>query len=158
VKGCASVRIDYLADHPAAVPLLRQWFETEWTAYYGPSGPGDAEQDVLAYSSRDTLPIGLVAFDDNQLCGIAVLRADSIRTHSHLGPWVAAGFVLEPFRGRGIGARLIRALEDVARARGYSTIYAATSTATRLFERSGWELLETVRDNDEELSIYRKGL
>ncbi|MGH9794559.1 MAG: GNAT family N-acetyltransferase [Candidatus Acidiferrales bacterium] len=152
------MRIAYLADHPEAVPVLKEWFETEWADYYGPTGPGDAEQDLIAYSSREKLPVGLVAFCEGRLCGIAALKPDSIGTHTHLRPWAAAGLVTPRFRRRGIGASLVSALEDAARDLGYSTIYCGTSTAIGLLKRNGWELMERVRYNGENVSIYQKAL
>lgn len=154
----ASLRISKLADHPEAIPVIQRWFETEWAAYYGPGGRGDAEQDLLAYSSRDKLPIGLIAFYADQLCGIAALKADSIRTYTHLAPWVAAGLVLPQFRGRGIGSSLLRSLEEVARGLGYSTVYCGTATAMGLLERNGWQFMERVRYDGEDVSIYQKAL
>jgi len=153
-----SLRIEYLVDHPEAIPVLQVWFETEWAAYYGPGGPGNAEQDLMAYSSREKLPIGVVAYFEDQLCGIAALKPDSIQTHMHLGPWAAAGLVPPEFRRRGIGTSLIRALEAVAKEHGYSAIYSGTSTATGLLERNGWQFMERVKYNGEDVSIYQKAL
>jgi GNAT superfamily N-acetyltransferase len=150
--------ISHLADHPEAIPVIRKWFEEEWVAYYGPGGPGDAERDLLAYSCRGQLPVGLIAFYEEQLCGIAALTAHSIRTHPHLGPWAAAGFVLPPFRGRGVGSGLLHALEEVARGLGYSTMYCGTATAMGLLERHGWQWIERVRYDGEQVSIYHKAL
>lgn len=152
------LRISHLADHPDAVPVLKQWFEIAWADYYGPAGPGNAAQDLLAYSSREKLPVGLVAFYAGQLCGIAALKPDSISTHTHLSPWAAAGFVVPGFRRRGIGAKLVSALEDVARALGYSTIYCGTSTAIDLLKRQEWQFMERVRYHGEDVSIYQKAL
>jgi GNAT superfamily N-acetyltransferase len=153
-----NVHISRLADHPDAVPVLKQWFEAAWADYYGPAGPGDAEQDLIAYSSREQLPVGLVAFCEGQLCGIAALKPESISTHKHLHPWVAAGFVVPRFRRRGIGAKLVSALEDVARTLGYATIYCGTSTAISLLTRNAWQLMERIRYNGEDVSIYQKAL
>jgi hypothetical protein len=50
------------------------------------------------------------------------------------------------------------ALEDVARGLGYSTIYCGTATADNLLERHGWRLIERVKHNGEDLSIYQKAL
>jgi GNAT superfamily N-acetyltransferase len=159
----ASLRIAHLADYPEAIPVIRRWFELEWAAYYGPGGPGDAEQDLLAYASRGTLPVGLIAFYDDQLCGIAVLKSHSLKshslsTHTHVGPWAAAGLVLPPFRGRGIGASLLQALEEVARGFGCATMYCGTATAIGLLERNGWQFMERVRYDGEDVSIYQKAL
>src|SRR5688572_7407292 len=105
------VRIGYLVDHPEALLTLERLFESEWAAYYGPAGPADAHQDLLAYSNRGQLPVGLVAFLDSEPCGVAALKAHSISTHKQIG----GGMVAPQFRGHGIGGRLISALEDVAR-------------------------------------------
>ena len=151
------VQIGYLADHPDLLPILREWFEREWADYYGPGGPGDAARDLAAYSGRDRLPIGLVAFRDGTPCGLAALKGESIDTHPHLGPWAAAGLVLPEYRRMGIGARLLAALESLAWELGYPATYTGTSTSASLMERSGWELVERLEYHGEDLGIYRKG-
>lgn len=152
------IHIDYLADHPEALPTLERLFRAEWADYYGPSGPGNARQDLLAYSSRGQLPVGVVAFVGSRPCGVAALKADSIATHQHLTPWIGAGMVAPEFRRHGIGARLASALEDVARELGFPTIYSGTSTADSLLVREGWQLMEVVEHHGEPLSIYEKRL
>ena len=152
------VKIELLATHPETLPQLRQWFETEWPEYYGAGGPGDAQHDLKSFANRDRLPIGVVAFQDGELCGIAALKAESIASHSHLSPWAAAGLVKPSERGKGIGAQLMDALEKEARGLGFSWIYCGTSTASSLLERCGWELMENIIHEGHELGIYRKAL
>ena len=79
------MRIGYLVDHPEALPTLERLFESEWAAYYGAAGPGNAHQDLLAYSNRGQLPVGVVAFWALTF-GVAALKADSVSTHKHLTP------------------------------------------------------------------------
>lgn len=153
-----NLRIEYLADHPQAVPLVRRWFETQWADYYGPGGPGNAEQDLLRYSSREALPIGVVGLLDARVCGIAALRRDSIDTHRHLSPWVAALMVSPEFRCRGIGTSLVRAAAQIARELGFPAVYCATSTANGLLEREGWSLLGRASFEVQAGSIYSKAL
>lgn len=152
------IRIDYLAAHPEALPELRRWFETEWASYYGASGPGDAGHDLSSYANRGSLPVGIVAFRDGRLCGIAALKADSIASHVHLSPWAAAALVEPSMRGKGIGTGLFAALEQEARTLGFDCIYCGTSTASSLLERCGWELIEWILHDGSRLGIYRKAL
>lgn len=152
------VKIEQLAMHPEALRPLRHWFETEWPEYYGAGGPGDAQNDLQAFANHDRLPIGVVAFQDGELCGVAALKANSIASHSHLSPWAAAGLVKSSERGKGIGAQLIDALEKQARNLGFPYIYCGTSTANSLLERCGWELMENIIHEGHQLGIYRKAL
>jgi predicted N-acetyltransferase YhbS len=82
------------------------------------------------------LPIGVVAFYENELCGVAALTSASMMSHSHLGPWVAACLVSPSYRRRGIGTAMVRALKEVAKNLGYARISCGTSTADHLLERS----------------------
>ena len=154
----ADVRIGYLADHPEALPPLERLFQCEWSSYYGAGGPGNAHRDLVAYSSRGQLPVGLVAFLGTEPCGVAALKADSISTHKHLTPWIGGGMVAPQFRRQGVGAHLVSALEDVARGLGFTTIYSGTSTANSLLMRGGWQLMEVVQYDGEAVSIYAKTL
>jgi GNAT superfamily N-acetyltransferase len=152
------LRIAYLADHPEVLPRLRAWFEAEWPSWYGPGGPGDAGADLCAYASRDGLPLGIVAFEGEELLGIMALKPDSPAIHPALGPWASAGFVRPDARGRGVGAALLRALEDVARGLGHARIYSGTTTSATLLERAGWRYLEHVDVHGERVAIYEKEL
>lgn len=154
----AKLRIEYLSDHPEVVPTLKEWFETEWASYYGPGGRGNAQHDLTAYANGTKLPVGVVAFLDNEICGVAALKSESISTHSHLSPWAAAAMVRREHRGKGIGTELIRALEQEAKQRGYNQIHCGTSTAMHLLDRRGWRLMEQVVYDGDNVSIYAKAL
>ncbi len=153
----SSVRIECLAHHPELLPLLTVWFQSEWPAYYGPSGPGDAEADLRAFSTG-SVPVGLVAFRDGELCGVAALKAQSIASHPDIGPWAGAGFVPKEHRRQGIGARLLDGVETVAKELGFVRIYCATSTAASLLERNAWRLSEHITHDGELIAIYEKTL
>ena len=154
----SNVRIERLALHPGLLPLLKVWFESEWPAYYGPRGPGDAETDLRAYSNGPALPVGLVAFRDHKVRGVAALKAQSIASHPDLGPWAGAGLVPPKYRRQGIGTKLLHAVETVARDLGFPRVYCATSTSVSLLERSAWQLLERITHNGELVAIYAKTL
>lgn len=152
------VKIELLSAHKEAIPLLKQWFETEWPSYYGSTGPGDALYDLKSFDHIDSLPIGVVALCDDRVCGFAALKTESIASHRHLCPWAAAGLVEPSMRGKGIGSKLLNVLEKHARRLGFHQIFCATSTAGSLLLRCGWQLIESMVHEGNALGIYRKDL
>jgi GNAT superfamily N-acetyltransferase len=140
------------------LPELERLFCAEWADHYGEGGPGNARADLIEYSRIDGLPTGIVALAGSKLCGMGALKPNSIDTHTHLTPWIGAGVVLTQFRQKGIGTKLVRELEDLARIRGYRKIFSATNTANRLLERIEWNLLEIIIHKGKPLSIYEKAL
>lgn len=153
-----SLTISPLAEHLQAVPELATWFKTEWPHWYGPGGPGDAESDLLAYANHGSLPLGVIAFLDDKLCGVAALKAQSLPSQPHLSPWAAAGFVVPSLRGRGVGAALLCALEREAASLGFTRMYCGTGTAASLLVRSGWAFIEMTVREGQEIAIYEKTL
>lgn len=143
---------------PDLCEFFAEQFETEWPGWYGPDGKGDATMDLLAFANRDgALPVGVVALDDDGLpVGIAALRATSIDSYSHVGPWATSGYVIPEKRRAGIGSSLLTALVEEARRLGLSSIYCATATAVSLLEREGWNLIDTIEHDGSMQSIFRR--
>ena len=156
------LQIELLADHLEAIPILKEWFEREWAPYYGPDGPGNAHKDLHDSCSRDKLPIALVSISDNEICGTAALKAESVSTHKHLTPWLAALFVAQKFRRRGVGEQLIAAIENKASQLGFKSIYVGTGVGSGTPESSlrnrGWEFVEKGPYFVSEVSIFKKAL
>jgi len=140
-----TVRIVALADRPDLVPGLARHFVAEWTPHYGPNGSGDAMADLTACRNRDTLPLALVAIGaDGEALGTAALKQDSVGSRPGQGPWLAALLVIPQQRGRGVGTRLIAAIEDEARRLGFDALYTSTDAARDLLRRRGWMALHDV--------------
>ena len=150
------VRTILLADMPQAIPVLARWFVAEWGPYYGPAGPGSAEQDLRSCCNRDGIPLALVALDGNGTAiGTVALKPESVASHRHLGPWLAALLVAPEHRGRGIAAALVAAIEQEARRLGFTEIYTG---ATGLV-RGGWHPLEgEAHSLRGPITVYRRDL
>jgi len=135
---------------------VKSWFISEWPGWYGPNGPGNIDHDLQAFAASETvLPVGVLVLEGSEVVGAGALKADSIPSHSHLGPWAAAGYVIPSHRGRGVGAFLLQGLVATARELGFPCIYCGTSTANTLLERSGWSLIETTELHGKPLGVYR---
>lgn len=154
----SSVVISHLAEEQHLLPTLQAWFESEWPAYYGVGGSGNAKRDLLAYANRGSVPVGLVAFWQGEPCGFAALKREAFPSHPYLLPWAGAAYVKPSMRRQGIGRCLLLALEPEAHTLGYSRIYCATGTSASLLERCGWQLLEHVQHEGQQVGVYEKAL
>ncbi len=145
-----------LSQQPTLKLLVSSWLLSEWPAWYGQGGEGNLEGDVAAFAaSEHQLPVGLVAFLGKSPVGFGSLKQESIKSHPHLFPWAASGYVLPVHRGQGIGAFLLRSLEAHAKSLGYAQVYCGTSTATSLLKRAGWHSIEQVQHAGKPLTIFR---
>jgi len=152
-----SVRIGLLADHPEHLDPLVAAYEREWREWY--SVHGDAMADLRERSRRDGLPIGFVALEQDSVVGAVAIAKQSVRSHRHLSPWIVGFWVERSRRNRGIGAQLLSAACDHARAQGIAMLYAATAHASNLFVREGWSMIDKgSTDRGDGVDIFAKTL
>jgi GNAT superfamily N-acetyltransferase len=78
---------------------------------------------------------------DSPVVGVVQMIPVGIENQPHRAE-IAKMLVLRAERGRGVGAALMRAAEDAARAAGRTllTLDTASDAAARLYERLGWSL------------------
>jgi len=149
------IRMVLLADAPDLVPKLTDWFLDAWAPYYGPSGPGDAEADLMGCCNRDHLPIAVIARDEQGgLLGTAALKRESVGSELGVGPWLAAFLVGKDHRGKGIGTALVGAIEEHATRLGFETIYTSTDAAENILIRRGWRMFGATQSLRGPLKIY----
>lgn len=149
------IDIAFLLDAPAAIPTLAQWFRAEWPGYYGGRTLADIAQDFHADANRDVLPTRLVAFVEGVLAGTVCLREHPMTSLPEYRPGLGGLLVPAQYRGRGIGSELVRAAMEVAQVQGYQQLYATTATAGNIFQRLGWEQIQTLAHDGQQLGLYR---
>ncbi len=135
------MKIKPLADHKEVLPILTDWYLSEWEPYYGVDGPGNAQADLKSRCNYEEIPIGLVAIEGDQVCGTVALDLDAA---TNLTPSVVGLLVSSAYRRRGIAAALLKSAEDLARTLGYSRVYMSTTVLGDLLERMGWHKLGEV--------------
>lgn len=157
-----NLKIEFLADHPQAFPILKTLFETEWEPYYGKNGPGNAEQDIASSANKTQLPIALVAICDGNICGTAALKMESVTTYPDIFPWLAALLVDPAYRCQGVAAQLILKIEALAKQLGFSEIFVGAGEKSGLSEatlnKRAWKLLHKSDYFVSEVRIYKKVL
>jgi GNAT superfamily N-acetyltransferase len=144
--------IELLADNTEFLPTLVCWYEREWRPYYGIDGPGKAQVDLEARCNRDTVPIGFVAKENNQLLGSAALDLDAATS---LVPSVVGLLVADEFRREGVASELLKSATRLAESLGYNHLYISTSMLGDHLLRNGWRWFGDAQFlNDEHGSIY----
>jgi GNAT superfamily N-acetyltransferase len=134
-------RIVLLADHQAYVDELADAFNHYWSDYYQ-QAHADARADILACCQKDQLPIAVIALDEHdKLLGTAALKAQSALDEPSMTPWLCALLVESTSRNRGVGTRLIHAIEQLAKEMGYPRIYTVTQSIQSILRRRHWQHL-----------------
>lgn len=100
------------------------------------------------------LPIVLAGFLDDEFVGSASLIADDeLPDAIEPGPWVAAVYVKESARCRGIGESLVRELLRRARQQGLSRVFLYTQHGAPWYHKMGWVSERRTQLGDHEVSV-----
>lgn len=143
-----------LGDHVAWLPTLARWHDDQWGPLTGARRLDDYVAFLTQAATSRTVPSMLVAMEGDRLLGSATLVVADLPPRSELTPWLAQLFV-EPARRRdGIGAALVRAVLDRARACGYGRVYLFTSgTLPEYYRRLGWREVERLAYLERERTV-----
>jgi N-acetylglutamate synthase-like GNAT family acetyltransferase len=145
--------IEYLADRLAALPTLAQWQHDEW----GHLRPGDTLEKrrarLQSFCKRDRIPLTVVALEDGEVLGSASLIFHDMETRMELTPWLAAVFVGEQHRRKGIGAELVRRIMAEAGKLDVPLLYLYTVHSERFYAALGWVLHEHTSYREQNVAI-----
>ncbi len=126
-----------------------------WNAWWRQDGhelafiKGLFEEDLIA----DTIPVALIAHDSTGFLGTVSLIDSDMEARPQYTPWVAALWVDEQQRSRGIGSALLKAAVNQARDLGFAQVYlCAQADKHDYYAARDWQLIE---ENIDGLNIYR---
>jgi predicted N-acetyltransferase YhbS len=94
------------------------------------------------FASDQRRGVTLIAKADGEPVGTCLLVESEIEPNHDVSPWLAGLFVMPEHRRKGVGAALVRAIEDQAQQREFSRLYLYTTDAVGFYERLGWEVLD----------------
>lgn len=141
-----TVLIDYLANHKELIPEIADLSYGEWTALFQSAGVSKRQLAVILEERAvtDRLPITVVALSGGVLMGTGSIKMAEPGTREGLSPWLAGMYVKEAYRGTGVGALIVQALEAKAAELGVPALYLSVGKVQQFYERLGWTVLERV--------------
>ncbi|MFO1327319.1 MAG: GNAT family N-acetyltransferase [Rubrivivax sp.] len=120
------IRIVHLFEQPLLRPAAARLIHDEfWAAVPGASAGRMAER-LRAADRADRVPLCRVALQGDEVVGVVNLVESDDEQHVDWTPWLAGMVVAGPWRGRGIGSRLVRTLLDDARRLDVSRVWFGT--------------------------------
>lgn len=147
-----------LRDHPHLIPALAPLHQAQWAGAHPDMDVAAWEREFHGHALFG-LPLTLVAIDrEGQLLGSASLIMDDMEQQAPYAPWLANVLVLPAARGRGIGAALISAIADRARAIGHVQLYLFTTDQQDFYTQRGWMPFEERLHHGKVVTLMRRSL
>jgi N-acetylglutamate synthase-like GNAT family acetyltransferase len=87
--------------------------------------------------------------------GAARLVASDLESRPDLTPWLASVFVAEDKRNRGTGTEVCSGIVEIARQKGFSTLYLFTPDRASFYARQGWEVMGQERHRGKEVTLMK---
>jgi len=136
------MRIEYLSDNASKIPELARLHFEEW----GYLRPGESIEErterLRLFCGRHSIPSVVVALENDELIGSAMLVDRDMESHLHLTPWLAGVFVRPQFRGKNIGKALVKRIEDDAHSLGIRALYLYSPSTRGFYEQLGWKVID----------------
>ncbi|WP_428946349.1 GNAT family N-acetyltransferase [Pantoea sp. FN060301] len=145
---------------PLAEALAHREQITEWL--YKAFGSGNSRAffaSILQSSlSGSDLPLTFVALEGDRAVGTVGLWRCDLISRQDLFPWLAALYVDEGCRGRGISEKLQQRVREESHQRGYADLYLYSACAD-YYERFGWRYIGDALDYpDRAVRLYHQPL
>lgn len=152
-------KIVNIQKHKEYIPTVANWIYNEFIAGHIPDC---SESDIIeALNNRkiSDIPMTFICLEKSGCVGTVSLFSNDLSRLSQFTPWLAALYVAEEYRGRGIARMLINCIEHEAARLGYRKIYLRTETAQDYYSKINWIYkLDIVDENEIITSVYEKVL
>jgi len=144
-----------LYQYPQYAGQVTDWL---WQAF-GPDQPRGFFADIVDHSQTPgALPLTFIALQGETLLGTAGLWRCDLISRQDLTPWLAALYIDEPARGKGLGGILQEHVVGAARQAGFDALYLY-SACRDYYERFGWGYIgDGLEYPDKTVHLYHKAL
>jgi GNAT superfamily N-acetyltransferase len=131
-----------LADQPALIPVLANWFYDEWGRSDPSSSPERMGQILGGYLNKDKIPLTIILLRGSQPIASASLKIREMETHPQYLNWLGGVFVHPDYRDQGIGSQLVEYSANEAKSLRVNELYLYTRSHEEFYTRLGWQVIE----------------
>lgn len=147
--------IDNLKRHPQHREQVIAWL---WKAFGNEKSRAFYASVVDSSLNGADLPLTFIALDKGQVVGTVGLWRCDLISRQDLTPWLAALYVDEAWRDKGLGRQLQTFVTEYSRQAGYDELYL-WSTFSGYYDRHGWNLIGDALDYpDISVRLYHRKL
>jgi GNAT superfamily N-acetyltransferase len=135
------MRIEYLADRKNTIPMISKWYFDQWGYLHDNNTQEAIESQLSEYLNRDKMPLMLLAYDNDELVGVAQLKyyemKDAFPDKEH---WLGGVYVKKSSRGIGIATKLTEEIISIATKFEISNLNLQTEDLSGgLYVKLGWK-------------------
>jgi GNAT superfamily N-acetyltransferase len=152
------MRIEYLATNPDRLREVAELHFGEWPSPELGDSVDAREKKLSVCCSWGEVPLGVIALDQDDLCGFALLVPQDFELRPNLSPWLAGVFVRPGHRKRGVGSALVERIQYEATALGLKTLYLYTAHSETLYARLGWKVIERCPHRSRDYAVMEREL
>jgi GNAT superfamily N-acetyltransferase len=150
--------IEYLADYPQYLPVVAEWVYTEWGHHNPALTLQDYDTAFRKHLVRSSIPLTMVALWDGLPAGTASIFIEDMDIHPELTPWLAAVYVSADYRNKGIGSKLVGAIEEIAGKMRIARLYLWTPDKEHFYSHLGWSVLERPVHFNQPVALMTKAI
>jgi predicted N-acetyltransferase YhbS len=151
----AGLKIEYLKNNLDHARRLAELCARQWQHLYLDWDRTIALREFKSQRNDGTLPLSLVATQNEELVGMVSLIFDDLPGYEHLN-WLTSLLVLPEHRKKGIGSRLVCKAERLFLLNGIPRAYLFTDSAYGFFEKLGWIVAESRTCNHYPIVVLEK--
>jgi predicted N-acetyltransferase YhbS len=132
------MRIEYLGDHSDLMLELAS-LHCEFFGRFKPDMTPESRAEQLGIrSGKNSIPLTLVALDENKPIGSASIVEHDLDSRPDLSPWVASVVVRSDYQRQGVGTALMRRIEAEAVKLGIKKLYLFTPDMEAFYATLDW--------------------
>jgi len=128
--------------------LISDIHYNHWVQYNPKMVKKDTIDKFLNIYTKNELPFGIVLLENDVIIGFCVFKVQCLKKYPEFTPWISDVMILEPFRGKGYGRKLVGYAENVLKELGYKYVYLWTDQAPDFYKKIGFSYKQEVEKNE----------